>query len=259
MKPRKSLGQNFLKTTPVAKTMISVGEIKPDDIVLEIGPGKGAITKLLLGAGARVLAVEKDVELFKFLEEKFHKEIKDKKLILINEDILKFDETKKIGEGYKIVANIPYYITGAILKKFLSSQNQPKSITLLVQKEIADRIMARDGKESILSLSVKVYGKPKYIKRVGKNNFSPSPKVDSSIITITIFSKTNFSEKKEEKSFFKIIKAGFAHKRKKLLSNLTQVFGNRVQGYFKKLKIQENARAEELRLEDWIRLVRCLK
>jgi len=257
-KAKKSMGQNFLKSELALQTMCSSGEIKEDDIILEIGPGKGALTIKLLEIASRVIAVEKDRDLFEFLKEKFSTEINNKKLILLNEDILDFDIKNFLTQNkkYKIIANIPYNITGAILKKFLSGIIQPERMILLVQKEVAERIVARDGKESILSLSVKAYGTPKYIMKVHKRFFSPSPKVDSAIIAITNISKNNFGENIKEKIFFSVIKAGFAHKRKVLRKNLEskEVGLPKIDEIFKKLKIDQKTRAEDIKFENWLEI-----
>ena len=178
MKPKKSLGQNFLKSAPALRKIIEAGEISPDDIILEIGPGKGTLTGKLLGAGGKVIAVEKDRELFEFLKIKFIEQIKSNTLILVCEDILEFNIAKlEIGNwklrNYKVIANIPYNITGAILKKFLTEKNQPERMVLMVQHEVAKRITTpgpsgtrRGGKNSLLSISVKAYGEPKMIRKV---------------------------------------------------------------------------------------------
>ncbi|MFA6514709.1 MAG: 16S rRNA (adenine(1518)-N(6)/adenine(1519)-N(6))-dimethyltransferase RsmA [Candidatus Paceibacterota bacterium] len=259
---KKSLGQNFLKSKPVLKMMCKAGSVVSSDVILEIGPGKGALTSNLLLGARKVLAIEKDNELFEFLKEKFASEIKNKTLQLIHEDILNL-EVKKFGlkkNEYKIIANIPYNITGAIFKKFLSNETQPKTMILLVQKEVAERIVAKNKKESILSLSVKAYGEPKYIMKVEKRFFSPAPKVDSAIIAITNISKKNFASEIEEINYFNIIKAGFAHKRKILCKNLTSVQARpgQVGRIFEKLKINPKARAEDIKIENWLEISRLL-
>lgn len=256
-KPKKNLGQNFLKSKEALRKMCEAGEISNEDVVLEIGPGKGALTEKLLEKAKKVIAVEKDRDLIKILEEKFKQEIENKKLVLINEDILTF-EIKK--EKYKVIANIPYNITGAIFKKFLSCNDQPERMVLLIQKEVAERIMARDGKESILSLSVKAYGTPKYIIKVGKKFFSPAPKVDSAIIAITNISRANFKTNREEIIFFETIKAGFSHKRKVLRKNLESCGKNSTQidKIFENLKINPRSRAEDLKIENWFEISRLL-
>ncbi|MFA6324823.1 MAG: 16S rRNA (adenine(1518)-N(6)/adenine(1519)-N(6))-dimethyltransferase RsmA [Candidatus Paceibacterota bacterium] len=249
-KAKKSLGQNFLKSVVALKEIIKAGEISSDDIILEIGPGKGALTEKLLEKCNHVIAIEKDRELFLLLKEKFVNEISDGKLILINEDILNFDVKRYKLESYKLIANIPYNITGAIIKKFLTEENQPSLMVLMVQNEVAKRIVARDGHESILSISVKAYGEPKIIMKVPARYFSPAPKVDSAIIAIKNISRKNFKENTLEQKFWEIVHAGFAHKRKKLSSNLKKYIGVAC------VLELGNKRAENLTLEDWIDLAK---
>ncbi len=256
-KAKKSLGQNFLKSELALRKIIEAGEIKPDDVILEIGPGKGALTEKLLEKAGLVIALEKDRELFEILKIKFEKEIAEKKLILLNDDILEFRVENYKLKNYKIIANIPYNITGAILKKFLTEKNQPTLMVLMVQNEVAKRIVAKGGKESILSISVKAYGKPKLIMKVAARYFSPAPKVDSAIILINNISRETFTENKiNEEKFWEIVKTGFAHKRKKLTSNLKTLKLCKVELCTNKTLLEGlgNKRAEDLTLTDWIKL-----
>jgi 16S rRNA (adenine1518-N6/adenine1519-N6)-dimethyltransferase len=260
MKAKKSLGQNFLKSIPALNQIIKAGEISAEDIILEIGPGKGALTEKILEHAELVIAVEKDRELFEFLKIKFEKEIKEKKLILKNGDILDFDIAKTFAPlRFKIIANIPYNITGAILKKFLTAKHQPEQIVLMIQQEVAKRIVARDEKESILSISVKAYGEPKMIMKVPARYFSPAPKVDSAVICIKNISRKIFAPTKigvpagvGEEKFWEIVKAGFAHKRKKLSGNLKNIISSEK---LKNLGFADK-RAEDLSLKDWILLAK---
>src|SRR3989344_2639920 len=231
---KKSLGQHFLTSRRAIWQIVGAGKIVAGETVLEIGPGKGVLTKALLESGARVVAIEKDRELVELLEKTFEKEIAVGGLKLINGDVLEL-ETSDLGlraGEYKIIANIPYYITGQFLRKFLSGDTQPQSMVLLLQKEVVSRIIARDGKESILSLSVKAYGTPRLVGKVSARDFRPAPKVDSAIIAIENISRGNFSGQdmegaasdgasvQAENNFFSLLHAGFAHKRKKLIRNL---------------------------------------
>lgn len=250
---KKYLGQNFLRSRAVLEDILEAAELTGKDTVVEIGPGEGFLTEGLLEKAGRVIAIEKDAELTALLKEKFAKEIKYKKLILINDDIRNFNFSSwKLKAGsWKLVANIPYYITGEILRFFLQSKFQPSLTVLMLQKEVAERIVARNGKESILSISVKAYGNPKIVRQVPKGNFSPMPKVDSAVIKIENISK-NFFRGFSEKKFFEIVRAGFAHKRKKLISNLSKKFGReKTKNLFKKISIDEKVRAEEISLEKW--------
>jgi len=248
MRAKKSLGQHFLMHARIAERIVKVAELAPDATVLEIGPGTGMLTRELLPRVKEVVALEADGELFEKLQAEFAEEIAGKKLKLIHGDIRTFN-VSLLPEGYALVANIPYYLTGEIFRKFLEAENQPSAMTLLVQKEVADRIVARDGKESILSLSVKAYGTPKYEFTVKRGAFRPAPKVDSAVLTVRDISRKNFATKKEEERFFALLHAGFAHKRKFVRKNLTDA-GLPVGS------IPEKARAEDLSLAAWLTLAR---
>lgn len=255
IRAKKSLGQNFLKSVLALNKIIEAGEIKKEDNVLEIGPGKGALTQKLLENSDNVIAIEKDKDLIEFLKEKFKKEIEEKKLTLVESDILKYKIIDK--KNYKIIANIPYNITGAILEKFLTEENQPELMVLMVQNEVAKRIVANDKKESILSVSVKIYGEPKIIMKVPARYFSPAPNVDSAIIKIMNISRKKFKENSiDEKKFWEIIHNAFAHKRKVLTGNLKS-FDKTINWVeiLKKINVKEKVRAEDLNLLDWIKLI----
>lgn len=256
MYAKRSLGQNFLRSERALAKIVEAGEITEKDIILEIGPGQGALTERILATGAKVIAVEKDDELFEILNKKFEKEISSKKLELIHYDILDF---QIVSPGtYKLIANIPYNITGAIIEKFLSDERQPEKMVLLVQKEVAERIVARDNKGSILSISVQVYGTPHYVETVKAGSFVPAPKVDSAILEISDISKRFFQDFPESE-FFKLLKAGFQAKRKKLSSNLSVIFDkNSVKKAFTELNLDENLRAEDVPLEVWQKLAKNL-
>ena len=279
MRTKKSLGQHFLNSPKIIGDIVSAGKVTKGDLVLEIGPGEGTLTSALLKTGASVVTVEKDDRLIPILQEKFEKEILSRQLTLIHNDILNVNISKTvfdIKKSYKIIANIPYYITGQIIRMFLETHRQPESMTLLVQKEVAERVVARDGKESLLSLSVKVYGEPKIIRVVGRGAFTPQPNVDSAVLVIEDISRNvltraplvNFKSykgrpcKTNEKRFFEIIHAGFAHKRKQLLSNLKKAkLGSRaskLDDAFKNLGINPKSRAEDLPLETWLKLCNIL-
>jgi 16S rRNA (adenine1518-N6/adenine1519-N6)-dimethyltransferase len=259
---KKHLGQNFLKSKTVVDKMITTADISRVEKILEIGPGKGSLTGALLKTGVYVIAIEKDRDLLPILREKFKTEISNGKMSLIEEDVLNFDPSKHpilSTSGYKLVANIPYYITGEILQKFLSSKSAPSKAVLLVQKEVAQRIVAKDGKSSILSISVKAFGEPKLVMNVSKKYFSPAPKVDSAILLIDRISKKNFSEISEKK-FFEIVRAGFSHKRKVLSGNLSQFSTKEsIETFLKEHGHSVSARAEELSVNDWVELTKALK
>jgi 16S rRNA (adenine1518-N6/adenine1519-N6)-dimethyltransferase len=255
IRPKKSLGQNFLKSPAVVEKILGTADLKPTDLVLEIGPGEGILTGKLLQRAGRVVAVEKDDRLIPLLQKKFAGEIATGKLQLCREDALKFNPAGfLIGKSvYKIVANIPYYITGELIRKFLSEWPQPSAAVILVQKEVARRIVGQNKKESLLSISVKAYGEPRYVATVKAGAFSPAPKVDSAILLVEKISKDFFRQIDEQK-FFAVVRAGFSHKRKIILSNLKALFGDRTKNRLALCRLSENDRAEDLPLEKW----RCL-
>lgn len=256
---KKSLGQNFLMHARIAERIALVAELKSDDTVLEIGPGTGMLTSELLKLAGKVVAVEADYELYEKLKTDFANDIAKNKLELVHDDICNWNfemylnsrySAKEGTRDYKLVANIPYYLTGEIFRMFLSAENQPSSMTLLVQKEVAERV-ARSVKQSILSLSVKAYGTPKYEFTVKRGAFKPAPNVDSAVLTVRDISRKNFATKAEEKKFFELIRAGFAHKRKFVRKNLLEVGFTR-----QDLVTVSEARAEDLPLSTWLELCR---
>jgi 16S rRNA (adenine1518-N6/adenine1519-N6)-dimethyltransferase len=256
MRAKKSFGQHFLASPGVIQSIVQTAKIGPKEAILEIGPGRGVLTETLLLKARYVVAVEKDPELVAFLKGRFAKEIQEQKLFLVQRDALRFNpsEHPALASGYKLVANIPYYITGAIIERLLTGEPQPSSMTLLVQKEVAERVVAREEKESVLSLSVKAYGTPHYIQTVKAGSFSPPPKVDSAILSITNISRDFFVRNNiDEKKFFNLVKKGFAHKRKKLSSNLGVS-----EDILTTLGITPNVRAEELSIQIWQRLYNIL-
>jgi len=269
-KPKKSLGQNFLKSPSVAKKLVSSANITEKDIVIEVGPGRGAITKHLVGRANKVIAIEKDERMAEDLKEKFEEEIKNGKLTIITGDILKINpKLWNLETGsWKLIGAIPYYITSRLLRTFLENKNQPNTIAFIIQKEVASRItgspraMAK-GKESLLSLSVKVYGTPHYVQTIRSDNFSPKPKVDSAIIVIDNISKDFFSAKGvkdiPEIKFFELLRAGFSSKRKKLSSNIKKHFpGKNPREVFTALNIPQAIRAEDMSLAQWKKLFLAL-
>lgn len=258
-----------MNSRTIAEKIVEAGEVGGNDVVLEAGPGKGALTEILLPLAREVIAVEKDERLLFHLALKFKKEIAEKKLTLIEGDILHFnpEEYRLQTGGYKLIANIPYYITGQFLRKFLGVAAAPSKMVLMLQKEVAERIIAKknpasakklngENKESILSIAVKTYGEPKIIERVPAKMFSPEPEVDSAVILIDNISKKFFGDV-DEKKFFAILKKGFGQKRKMLVNNL----GLKDEASRKILDscgIPQTARAENLSLSQWKSLTKKL-
>lgn len=255
---KKSLGQNFLKD---GKTLdVIVAAVLPDVPVLEIGPGKGALTKKLLAAGHQVVAVEKDDRLIAPLQTEFAPQIVSGQFRLVHGDALTDTPNKILGgptTQFQVVANLPYYITGLYIRQTLESEYQPKQMILLLQEEVVDRIVATDGKESILSISVKIYGEARKLCRVGRKHFSPTPKVDSAVLRISDISKQNFTNGDiKETDFFQIVRQGFSSKRKTLANNLKQY--DNVKTVITELGLDEKIRPERLTVPDWMKLTREL-
>lgn len=268
MRAKKHLGQNFLINPAMTAKIAEAGDLKPGETVVEIGPGTGLLTEKLLATGAKVIAIEKDEELIAGLEEKFSEAIKNGDLTTMNEDFLEFNldsllkaksQKLKAVTDYKLIGNIPYYITGAIIEKALSLRPLPTKIVLLTQKEVAERVVAKnthrqsgENKESILSISVKTYGTPKMAGTVGKGNFRPVPKVDSAILVISDLSADKMGPEPEK--FIQFAKRGFAEKRKQLKNNL-----NLSVEALENLGINPNIRAEDVKLEEWLKIYSFLE
>ncbi|OGC84981.1 ribosomal RNA small subunit methyltransferase A [Candidatus Adlerbacteria bacterium RIFCSPHIGHO2_12_FULL_53_18] len=248
---KKSLGQHFLHFAHYLQMVVAAAEIQKGERVLEVGPGEGALTAELLARGARVIAVEKDRRLIPLLQEKFA----GRNFEVYEADALEFNISNYTDGPYKAVGNIPYYITGALLKKFFSEENRPSLLVFLIQKEVAERI-ARAKKESILSLSIKAYGEPRYVKTVPAGAFVPPPKVDSAILAVHNISRKNFKDLEQERKFFDLLHKGFGSKRKLLASNLKPLLGERSAELLERAGIQKNARAEDVPLEKWLMLAR---
>jgi 16S rRNA (adenine1518-N6/adenine1519-N6)-dimethyltransferase len=250
------LGQHFLKNSHYAEVLTRETKITSDDTVLEIGPGEGVLTRELLKTAKTVVVVEKDEALAEGLYATFSNEVAAGKLKVITADIRDI-EPEKIGlspGSYALAANIPYYITGELLRKFLEANAQPRTIAFLMQKEVAQRILSE--KESILSISVKVYGEPRIAAKVTKGNFNPPPKVDSAILVVDNISKKSFTGISEEK-FFEVVRTGFASKRKLLAGNLSSKFGKeKVSSAFSKCGIDPKARAETVHVEKWLQIAK---
>lgn len=253
------LGQHFLKAKWAATALAQSIALRTGEKIVEIGPGKGALTRELLKTGAHVIAIEKDESLVPLLHETFAHEIVTGQLTIVECDI-RDTSPESLGltqGGYVVAANIPYYITGEIIRLFLSSPTQPRAMSLLVQKEVAQRVVSE--KESILSLSVKVYGSPKIIAKVSKRDFSPPPSVDSAIILIDDISRDHLKDIGDE-VFFKVVRTGFSAKRKKLSNTLSPLCTEqKSEEVLSACEIPLNARPETVSLQKWLCICRQLE
>ncbi len=255
LSPKKSLGQHFLKNPHVVTKIIASAHLKNGDIVLEIGPGTGALTEGLLNVGARVIAIEADARMVKTLTQRFASAIDAGTLTVHHADVRDQALTAFVPADlpYSIISNIPYYLSGMLLRTALESAHQPQRIVFLVQKEVAERI-ARSKKESLLSLAVKVYGTPRYVGTVPRGNFTPPPKVDSAILLIEDISRARFHILTEA-WFFRIVHAGFSSRRKQLLVNLSVILPKEILLHAcETLSILPTIRGEDLSIDQWCAL-----
>lgn len=249
------LGQHFLIHSWAARTLAHAVEPREGEVIVEVGPGKGVLTRELLTLGS-VIAIEKDEALVALLHETFASDIASGKLRIVSDDIRNVTPATLGVSNYIVAANIPYYITGEIIRQFLTASIKPRAMALLIQKEVAQRITAQ--KESILSLSVKAFGTPKIIAKVSKTHFSPPPSVDSAILAVNDISDTFFDEITEEQ-FFTVVRAGFASKRKFVANNLSVVFEKeKVLAAMTAGGIPEKARAEDIEIGEWKGLTELL-
>ncbi len=267
-RPNDLLGQNFLINEDALREIVSAAELSAGDDVLEIGSGIGNLTKLLSETGANVLAVEKDQRYFPILKDQLgeylqthSKTPKSKANVkLVFADITHFNFQQELKPGYKVVANIPYYITGKIVEMLLTAKNRPSKIVLLMQKEVAQRITAKAGDLSILAISVQLFSNPRIVGFVPKSDFFPSPKVDSAILVLDMLAKPKFNV--SEKEFFRLVKAAFAGKRKQIHNTLKNNLGLEETTLLKALEaslVDSKARPQELSLEQWFKLYMSLK
>ncbi len=254
---KKSLGQNFLVNPHILDKIIAAAEISKDDTILEVGPGTGNLTRKLLEKAGRVVTVEKDHRLIEPLKETF----KDcPNVEIIEADVLRWAPSQlRWCPSYKIVANIPYYITSNFLRTIFESWPSPRLIIIMIQKEVAQRIIAKPPHMNLLALSIQYYAEPKIVGFISKNNFRPVPKVDSAIIRLS--PKSEILNPKQTEQIFKLIKAGFLGKRKQLAGNLLKHLKIPKEKTFSALaglKLSPTARAEELSLEQWQELAKIL-
>lgn len=251
----KSLGQHWLTDRDVLRHIADCAELDSNDTVLEIGPGLGTLTSELLRRVGKVIAVEYDSQLAKKLPGQFP----GKNLEVINSDILDFNFSI-LPTGYKVVANIPYYITGKILQQLMTAQNRPSITVLLVQREVAERLAAKPGKMSILAVSAQIFADVTLGDVVSAQMFTPPPKVDSQVVILRT-RISPFLKDISENDFFKVVKAGFSEKRKKIRSSLSGGLGlskSEIESILDQAKINPNDRAEAFSLDDWVRLTKVI-
>ena len=257
---KKSLGQNFLTSDVVPRWLADAARLTPGETVLEIGPGTGMLTRELLGRGVKVVAIETDQRAVAILEEAFPEAISSGQLTLHHSDARELD-LANLGltdHGFTVVANIPYYLSGFLLRRLLETTIQPKTLVFLMQKELVARI-ARDKKASLLSLSVRAFGDPAYVKTVTRGHFNPSPKVDSAILAITNINRDRLLGVGAE-FFFTLLHLGLGSKRKQLIANLSSAFPREaIASALSTLEVSPTVRGEDLTLAEWVSLAQAFK
>lgn len=257
----KNLGQNFLISDDVLDKIVSASEVEKDDLIIEIGPGLGNLTQKLLEVSNKVIAIELDSKMIKILNDRFKNQKEN--LIIINEDILKCNlkeiiKNNRTHGNVKVIANLPYYITTPIIMKLLEDELGLKSITVMIQKEVAERIVAKPGdkKCGAITSSIHYYSNPESIMIVKPENFIPSPNVNSEVIKLNILDKPKVNAIDKTK-FFSIIKIAFSQRRKTLLNsfiNSSILTKEEALIMFKKLQIDEKRRGETLNLEEFAKI-----
>jgi 16S rRNA (adenine1518-N6/adenine1519-N6)-dimethyltransferase len=259
LKPKKRLGQHFLVDEAVLERILSAAEVSPGDIVVEIGPGLGILTERLAKVGARIIAVELDSKLVTVLKKRLAP-FPDVKIV--RADILKVTPEQllqnnlpasELVRGYKVIANLPYYITSPVLRHFLEAQPQPSEMVVMVQKEVGEAIAATPGKMSLLSVRTQFYSKPAIISYVPAVSFYPPPKVDSVILYLDVYSQPPIKIS-DVAGFFDIVVHGFSSPRKQLRNSLAhslEMPPSQVASLLDKVGIEGKRRAETLSLEEW--------
>lgn len=254
--PKKSLGQHWLHDREILGLIADEAELSNEDTVLEIGPGLGTLTSELLRRGKEVIAVEFDEDLARKLPGQFP----GKRLRVVTSDILSFDLTT-LPSGYKVVANVPYYITSKIVQLLMTATNRPSISVLLVQREVAERLAAAPGDMSILGVSAQVFAEVTLGPLVEAGLFTPPPQVDSQVVVLRT-RQVPLVPEDIEKEFFRVVKAGFSAKRKKLRSSLAGGLGipkATSEVVLSHAQVSSDARAEDLTIQDWLRLTEVLR
>jgi len=256
LRARKGLGQHFLIDGEVLERITSAAELTPADVVIEVGPGLGVLTRELARQAGRVIAIELDSRLAAALKQTL---APFNNVTIINDDVLKI-EPADLATGYKVVANLPYYITSPVLRHFLEASAKPRLMIVMVQKEVAEAIVAKPGKMSLLSVSVQFYGEPRIISPVPAQCFYPAPKVNSAILRIDPHPQPRVAV--DEGGFFELVRAGFTAPRKQLVNSLAQGLGVSKADALSLLEtagIVSQRRAETLTLGEWARLWQVFK
>jgi len=254
MRPNKAFGQNFLIDRTILSSIVQAAEITSEDTLLEVGAGTGVLTRELAQQAKRVVAVELERDMLTLLTDTTRQY---KNVELVARDLLFFNPTEFFEQTpYKLVANLPYYITAPTFRHFLESANRPQLLVVMVQWEVAQRIIAQPGDLSLLGISIQFYGKPEIIARVPAKAFYPAPKVDSAILRVNVYEQVPLTQSERDR-FFRVVKAGFSEKRKQLHNSLTHGLhykNEQIRLWLQQAHIEASRRAETLSIEEWMSL-----
>jgi len=259
MRPLKSFGQNFLIDRSVLQKIVSAADLDPDDVVLEVGSGTGVLTRELARVARRVVAVELERDMLALLAEttRGYRNVE-----LMARNLLFVDPVEVFGQtSYKLIANLPYYITAPTFRHFLESANPPHLLVVMVQWEVAQRIIASPGDLSLLAISVQFYGRPQIVARVPAQAFYPAPKVDSAILRVDVNPDAPLTDA-ERKRFFRVVQAGFSERRKQLHNSLTHglhIKNELIRAWLADAAIDSSRRAETVSIEEWLRFWRVVE
>ncbi len=258
MRPNKSFGQNFLIDRSILQQIVAAAEISPDDTILEVGAGTGVLTRELAQYARRVVAVELERDMLALLTQTIGKYAN---VELVARNLLFLDPVEVFGQQpYKLVANLPYYITAPTFRHFLESANPPRLLVVMVQLEVAQRIIADPGDLSLLAISIQFYGQPRIVARVPARAFYPAPKVDSAIVCVEVNAQAPLLPAERDR-FFRVVQAGFSEKRKQVHNALTRGLHQKnedIRSWLAAAHIDASRRAETLSIEEWLRLWRIV-
>ena len=258
LRPKKGLGQNFLADPAALARIAAAADLSPQDLVVEVGAGAGHLTHLLAEQAGRVIAVELDDDLVAILQAEF---VHSPNVEIVHGDILQISRLPTSQSpipnlGYKVVGNLPYYITSAVLRHFLEEPPRPRLVVVTVQREVAERIVARPGDMSLLAVSVQFYGQPRIVARIPAGAFYPPPQVDSAVVRIDVGEQpaVTLPEGVSERDYFRVVKAGFGQRRKTLRNSLSGGLAlppDQVEEALHRAGIDPRRRAQTLSLEEW--------
>jgi len=265
-RPRKDLSQNFLTDPNALERIVAAADLQPDDAVVEVGAGFGNLTRLLAERAGRVVAVELDGRLVEILREQLATlpERSQRIVQVMHGNVLEMVDFGFPHRGFKVVGNLPYHVTSAVLRHFLEQEPRPRLMVVTVQREVAQRIVAKPGKMSLLAVSVQLHGEPRIVSRIPAGAFYPPPKVDSAVVRIEVVDRPSVLEAAdlEDAAYFRVVRAGFGQKRKTLRNSLSAGLGMApaaVERALASAAVDPRRRAETLSLEEWAEVTSAVR